>query len=451
MPEHVVKRGLDIPIKGGATGTPVNLDLPSTIAYSPTEFRGVTPRLAVREGETVKAGQSLFFDKTHPEMVFRSPVAGKVTEVRRGKRRVITDIVVELDGEGAEVLPTHTLQALKGISRDDALKALLGSGFWGALRTRPLDRVPSPDVVPQSIVIAASDSGPLMPSAAELLADDDADAMQAAVYVLKALTDGKVFVTEHGAGGHKAVQGLEGAEHHVFKGPHPSGDPSVHVNLLDPPRGANKVWYLRAWDAALLGRFLLEGRFVAERTYAVVGAGCVQPRLVKTVLGAPLAHIAGEVADGPMRWIRGSVLTGEAVESDRWATFGSRALHLLPDVVPQSLFGWAMPSLGNWSFHRAFLTGFTGGGGAYDLRPGLFGGERAMVPIGVYGSVVATPDILPEFLFKSIVAGDLAESMALGLLDITQEEAALCSFICPSKIEFVNLLKDGLALYESEA
>ena len=73
------------------------------------------------------------------------------------------------------------------------------------------------------------------------------------------------------------------------------------------------------------------------------------------------------------------------------------------------------------------------------------------MPVGYYADVVATPDIVPDFLFKSIIAGDLEESIQLGLLDITMEEAALCTFICPSKVEFDVILRDGLALYEKEA
>jgi Na+-transporting NADH:ubiquinone oxidoreductase subunit A len=74
-----------------------------------------------------------------------------------------------------------------------------------------------------------------------------------------------------------------------------------------------------------------------------------------------------------------------------------------------------------------------------------------MVPVGFYGKVVATPDILVDFLFKAIISGDLEESIKLGLLDLSQEEAALCTFICPSKIEFDVILREGLDLYEAEA
>ena len=49
------------------------------------------------------------------------------------------------------------------------------------------------------------------------------------------------------------------------------------------------------------------------------------------------------------------------------------------------------------------------------------------------------------------MANDLEEAIQLGLLDMTREEAALCTYICPSKIEFGELLDKGLAQYEKEA
>lgn len=450
MAEHVVKQGLDIPISGRASGEPVSLELPATVAFDPTELRGITPRMSVRAGDAVKQGQPLFFHKANPDLVFRSPVAGTLKEVRRGARRVITDVVVEVGGDEAETFPTHTLDQLSSISRGDATKALVGSGLWTALRTRPLDNVADPAVTPQSILVAATETGPLQPGPDVLLADGDKDALQAAIHALKALTDGKVFFTHTSGKLPGCANGLSGCETHGFSGPHPSGDPAVQVNLLDPPRGSGVVWTISAWDAVLMGRFLLEGKYPGERVYAAIGAGVQQPRFVKTVHGAPMAHITGPVKNGAMRWIRGSVLTGDAVDAGRWAPAHKRAVHVLPDEVPRSILGWALPSLGRFSFHRAFLSGFSKPSREYDLRPGLFGGERAMVPVGYYGKVVATPDVLPEFLFKAIIAGDLEESMDLGLLDMTLEEAALCTFICPSKMEFDVLLRQGLELYEKE-
>ncbi len=452
MSDHVITKGLDIPIKGRASGPPVDLEAPDTVAYSPTEFRGVTAKPAVREGESVLRGTPLFFHKRRPEMVFRSPVAGTVKEIRRGRRRVITDVVVERTGDQADQGPALNLMQIRKLDRAEAVQTALASGMWPAMLTRPLDKVPDPEEEPQSIFVVATETGPLQPGAAELLGEDEAEALQAGVELLRRIAP-KVHLTLPSGVRHPALDGVENAERHTFTGPHPAGDGGVQVNLIDPPRGGSQVWTIRAWDAALMGRAVLEGTFPAERVYAAVGAGVAEPRFVRTVLGAPLSAIAGPVHEGPMRWIRGSVLSGEAVEPDRWASFRHRALHVLPDEVPQTILGWAMPMLSTWSAHRAFLSGITNPrvGTGIDMRPGLFGGHRAIVPIGAYDRVVVTPDVMPEFLFKSIVAGDLEESIQLGMLDLTYEEAALCTYICPSKIEFDVLLREGLEMYEREA
>ncbi len=452
MSEHVVNRGLDIPIQGAATGVVVPLELPDTAAYTPTELKGITPRLAVREGDEIKAGQVLFFHKPNPALVFRSPVAGRLKEVRRGQRRVITDIVVERDGVETEALPSFSADALRALSRDEAVAALLQTGLWALLKTRPLDNVPHPDTEPQAILINAMETGPLQPGPEVLLDPGDGPALQAAVHALAALTSGPVHLVTATGFKHPALDGLDRVHRHGFSGPHPAGDPAVQVNFVEPPRGSRQVFTIRAWDAVLIGRALLEGRYPADRIYAVVGAGAQTRRFVKTVLGAPLRHIVGETTAGDQRWIRGSVLTGEAISPDRYASFNTRAVHVLPDTVEARVLGWALPALGMWSFYKAFLSGFTGApAGGVDMRPALHGGERAMVPLGTYNEVVATPDILPDFLFKAIIAGDLEESIQLGMLDISLEEAALCTYICPSKIEFDVLLKQGLDLYESEA
>jgi Na+-transporting NADH:ubiquinone oxidoreductase subunit A len=363
---------------------------------------------------------------------------------------VITDYVVERHGDAVEALRSVDAQAIRDLSRADALELATSSGWWPTIRSRPLSSMADPTVKPQAILIAASETGPLQPSGAQLVGADDGDALQAAVDLLHAATGAPVHVTRLKAESVPAVERLERASLHTFTGPHPAGDPSLQINLICPPMGSGVVWFLRAWDAVSLGRTVLNGRFEASRVIAAVGAGAKAPRLVRTLVGAPLRHIVGEsIADA--RWIRGSVLTGEKVDADRWSGLYARAVHVLPEEIPRDLFGWAMPQLGKWSFHRAFLRGLLGTTSPVDLRPGIYGGHRAIVPVGAYGRVVATPEILPEFLFKSIVAGDLEESIQLGLLDLTEEEAALCSFVCPSKIDFDLLLREGLDLYVREA
>jgi Na+-transporting NADH:ubiquinone oxidoreductase subunit A len=451
MANHRIRKGLDLPIAGAASGAVVQLDRPETVAYDPRELRGFTARLAAREGEQVKQGQPLLYHKFRPEVVLVSPVSGTVREVRRGPRRVIHEVVVAT-GEGEAVRhKVWSPGSLASISRQDARDQILKGGGWPFLRTRPLDQVADPTTVPQSILICGTETGPLQPGADVLMTVADKEALQAAVYVLKALTDGAVYLTTTEGSAHPAMAGLQGVEAHTFSGPHPSGDPGVQINLIDPPRGTNRVWWLRAWDAVTIGRLFLEGTFSADRVYAAVGAGLSRPRNVRTLIGAPLAHITGETPKAPVRWLRGSVLTGLTTSADAWAGFYSRAVHVLPEEVHGAPFGWARPMLGTWSFYRAYLAGFTGASKPVDMRPGLWGGHRAIVPTGHYRDVVVTPDIEPSWLFKAILSGDLEQSIKLGMLDITEEEAALCSYICPSKTDFDVILRGGLETYAKEA
>jgi Na+-transporting NADH:ubiquinone oxidoreductase subunit A len=123
----------------------------------------------------------------------------------------------------------------------------------------------------------------------------------------------------------------------------------------------------------------------------------------------------------------------------------------LPAAVPRQLFGWMRPRLGTWSAHRAFLSGFLPSSRPKDMRPGVYGGFRGQVPVGAYTRVVASPDMYPTFLMRALAAEDLVESIQLGMLELSEEEAALCTYICPSKVELDVLLQQGLDRYRQEA
>ena len=94
-----LKRGLDIQLKGRAEQILEQMDRPDTFAIKPTDFHGLTPKLAVKEGDKVKAGSALFFDKYQPDVKYVSPVSGEVVAINRGERRKILEVVVKADGE----------------------------------------------------------------------------------------------------------------------------------------------------------------------------------------------------------------------------------------------------------------------------------------------------------------------------------------------------------------
>ena len=59
-------------------------------------------------------------------------------------------------------------------------------------------------------------------------------------------------------------------------------------------------------------------------------------------------------------------------------------------------------------------------------------------------------DILPTFLLRSLAANDIEEAENLGCLELDEEDLALCSYVCPSKIDHGKNLRDMLTLIEKE-
>jgi Na+-transporting NADH:ubiquinone oxidoreductase subunit A len=300
MAEHVIRRGLDIPIAGAASGEPVAIDLPERVVIDPREFRGVVPRLIARAGDIIAQGAPLFHAKNDANLVYRSPIAGSVVEIQRGQRRVITGIVIAPSpDEGAvTALATATAEQVGAMSRAELTETLCATGLWWSLRQRPLDQIAVPGEVPQAILVCGTETGPLQPGPDTLLSKDPAW-FRLGLAVLTGLTDGAVHVTTPSGSAHPAFQGLTGVQVHGFRGPHPSGDPVVQVNHVCPPRGSARVWYIHAWEVERIGRAFATGRYPGDKICAAVGAGVTAPRFVKTVVGAPLATIVGAVTPAP--------------------------------------------------------------------------------------------------------------------------------------------------------
>ena len=98
-----LRKGLNIKLKGKAETVLETLPVPATVALKPTDFQGLTPKLSLKVGDEVKAGAPLFYDKYYPEIVFTAPLGGKVSQINRGERRRILEIVIEVHAGGVNV------------------------------------------------------------------------------------------------------------------------------------------------------------------------------------------------------------------------------------------------------------------------------------------------------------------------------------------------------------
>lgn len=443
-----IRKGLNLPISGVpeqhvTTGASIR-----HVAIVGDDYHGMRPSMRVQEGERVVKGQALFEDKKNPGVLFTAPASGTVVAINRGERRVLQSVVIRIDGDEQRAFDRFDAADLAALSRDAVETQLLESGLWTAFRTRPFSKSPVPGTAPAAIFVTAIDTNPLSADPQPVILAQR-KAFDAGLTVLTRLTSGKVHVCQASGGklgGHSHGQ----VTFNAFAGPHPAGLAGTHIHFLEPVSLTKQVWHLNYQDVIAIGKLFTTGELCAERIIALGGPQAVNPRLVRTLLGADINELlAGEAKAGENRLISGSVLSGRhAVGAQAYLGRFHLQVSILQEGREKELFGWVLPGADKFSVTRTTLGHF--------LRHKLFnfststhGGERAMVPIGSYERVMPL-DILPTLLLRDLLAGDSDSAQALGCLELDEEDLALCTYVCPGKYEYGPVLREVLTRIEQE-
>ncbi|MGS2874379.1 Na(+)-translocating NADH-quinone reductase subunit A [Enterobacter huaxiensis] len=443
-----IRKGLDLPISGVpeqhvATGASIR-----HVAILGDDYLGMRPSMRVQEGDRVVKGQALFEDKKNPGVLFTAPASGTVVAINRGERRILQSVVICIDGDEQREFARYEPEDLTTLSRDAVQAQLLESGLWTAFRTRPFSKSPVPGTEPAAIFVTAIDTNPLCVDPEPVILAQR-KAFDAGLTVLTRLTSGKVHVCQASGGklgGHSHGQ----VTFNEFAGPHPAGLVGTHIHFLEPVSLTKQVWHLNYQDVIAIGKLFTTGELCAERVIALGGPQAVNPRLVRTLMGADINELlAGETKAGENRLISGSVLSGRhAVGAQAYLGRFHLQVSIVQEGREKELFGWVLPGADKFSVTRTTLGHF--------LRHKLFsfststhGGERAMVPIGNYERVMPL-DILPTVLLRDLLAGDTDGAQALGCLELDEEDLALCTYVCPGKYEYGPVLREVLTRIEQE-
>ena len=441
-----LRKGLDINLKGKASAEIMSVKEPGFYALCPDDFTGVTPKVVVKEQEYVLAGGPLFIDKNHPEVKFVSPVSGVVTSVERGARRKVLSITVEAAPEqdfeefGKQNVSTMNGEAVK--------EALLGSGMFAFIKQRPYDVVADPSVAPRAIFVSAFDTNPLAPDFEMALKGEELNFQTG----LDALT--KMAKTYLSISVNQKSPALTQAKNVVvtaFDGPHPAGNVGVQINHIAPVNKGETVWTIDAQAVIFIGRLFNTGRVDLTRMVAITGSEVKKAAYCKLKVGALLTDVlAGNVNNGKeLRYISGNVLTGKQISANGFLG----AFHSQVTVIPEGsdvheMFGWIMPRFNEFSTSRSYFSWLMGKK-EYTLDARVKGGERHMIMSNEYDRVLPM-DIMPEYLIKAIIAGDIDRMEQLGIYEVAPEDFALCEFVCSSKMELQRIVRDGLDMLRRE-
>ena len=437
-----LKKGLDLPIAGVALREVTGHVAPGLVAVKPTDFRGMVPRLLVKEGDSVKAGTPLFADKKNAEMVFCSPVSGTVDAVVRGEKRKLLEVRVKADGKNEYVSKAASLDK-KGMT-----DVLLRCGMWPLLKQRPFGTVADPGAEPKAIFISGFSTAPLAPDYEYALKDDLA-AIQAGVDALGRLTKGGVHLSlpaDNFAG--SELHKLTGVIFHQVAGPHPAGNVGVQISHISPINKGEVVWTVDLPLVAVIGRLFLKGVFDTRRVITVAGPAAVNPSYVEVPMGVCASELSRYIGEGDVRIVSGDVLSGEAIARDGFLGFYDFQVSVLKEGNYYEMFGWANPIRSKkFSVSRAYPAFLRHK--LYDMDTNENGGERPFLMNDVYGKVLPM-DIYPLYLFKACLAGDLDKMEQLGIYEVIEEDVALCEYVCPSKIGIQGIVRSGIELMMKE-
>jgi len=454
-----ISKGLNIPISGKPEGTVKPLILaglssqrtPSQLALDLKPFAGIKFRLLVKPGDYVKIGQPLAEDKDSPGRMFVAPAAGTVSEIRRGSKRVLEDIVINVaqNEDFQEFAPLDPINA----TREELTQRLMERGGFTHIRSRPFNLLADPHKPPRSIFVKAIESAPFTPPSEMQVAGLEKE-FAAGLKILTKLCDGPVHLVYRKGSTCKAFTEAIEVQKHTADGPHPVANTSLHIQKIDPIRSAEDIiWTLCALDVVAIGQLVLNGRILNERIISIAGPGVLPDRTgyFKIRNGSPIATlISGRISRGNLRLISGDPLMGTKVTANDFLCFNDTVFTVIPENTTREFLHFMGLGFHKYSFSKAYLSGHLNNKKReYAFTTNQHGEHRAFIDSSLYDKVMPL-DVPTMLLVKAIMAEDFELAETLGILEVDSEDFALPTFVCPSKIEMTEIVKTGLKQYAKE-
>lgn len=434
-----LRKGLDINLKGKAMRETAEVKCPGEYALVPDDFCGVKPKVVVKEGDAVMAGDALFVDKLHPEVKFVSPVSGTVSQVERGERRKLLSIRVQADGKQ---------DARQFDTKADVKTLMLESGMFAFLRQRPYDVVACPDDTPKAIFVSAFNSMPLSQDFEYVLKGQEQE-FQAGLSALAKLA--KVCLGVSAKQTAKALTEAKDCEVYVFDGPAPAGNVGVQINHVSPINKGEVVWTMGAEEVIFLGRLMMTGKVDLTRTIALAGSEVKAPKYYRVKVGQKLSTLLSDTVNAEgARIISGNVMTGMKTTADGFLGAHATEVNVIPEGDhADEMLGWIMPRFNTFSTHRSYFSWLFGRKKEYVIDARIKGGERHMIMSGEYDKVFPM-NIYAGYLVKAIIAGDIDRQEALGIYEVAPEDFAIAEFVDSSKLELQRIVRQGLDILRKE-
>ena len=444
-----LKKGLNINLSGEADKIYASIkpsDKSLRYVVKPTDFHSLKPKLSVKVGDKVKAGSVIFFDKSDERIKFCSPVSGEVIEISRGEKRKILEVVLMADSDiSYEKFQTAGADEM---SREQIIDLMLKGGVWPFVRQRPYDIIANPSDLPKAIFISTFNSTPLSIDNDFALYGMDDLFQKGLDYIVK-LTDGITHLNIDGNINSPLFMNAQNVQINKFFGPHPAGNVGIQIHHLDPINRGDVVWYLEPQDVITIARLFNEGKYDVSRIIALSGPQVIKPRYYRVISGSCVADLlSNNLKQGENRVISGNIFTGKKINKEGNIGFYDTSITVIEEGNKQEFLGWILPGNHKFSASRTFFS-WLNPNKKYIIDSNMHGEERAYVVTGQYEKVFPM-DIYPLQLIKAVMIEDIELMESLGIYEVAPEDFALCEFVCTSKMEVQQIIREGLDLVRKE-
>jgi len=441
-----IKKGLDIKLKGEAEKVTENNISNNVFTLKPEDFHNIVPKLLVKVGAKLKAGDAVFYSKSNNTIKFPSPVSGELAAIIRGEKRKI--LAIEIKANKEQQFVDFGVKDPKAMKANEIKSHLLTAGCWPFIKQRPYDVIANPEDTPKAIFVSGYASAPLTANYDYVLAGKENE-LQAAITALSKLTSGEVHICI-AKNANSPLAGLNNSTLHKVTGPHPSGNVGTQIAKINPINKGEVVWTITPHDLVIIGELLLTGKFNAERIIALAGSSVKNPKYYITKIGAAISSIVNEkLNSGDNRIISGNVLTGSTQNMQGSLGYYDNLVTVIPEGNDYEFFGWIMPVFNKISTSRALTFSWMFPKKKFYLNTNTNGEHRAFVVTGNYEEVFPL-DIYPMQILKACMYKDIDEMEQLGMYEVAPEDFALTEFVCVSKQPHQQIIRKGLDLMLKE-
>ncbi|WP_157952396.1 hypothetical protein [Candidatus Similichlamydia epinepheli] len=425
-------RGIDVPPLSPVQEM-IKAPLPTSVSLSISSFfpAGFLPM--VEEGDTVLIGMPILRHISLKELRIVSPVSGHVHKIftPNGCRPERIELFLSEKQESFDFDPFP--EELNPIS---IVQNMANRGLLACVRSLPYDVMPDPSRLPRSIFVRALESSPGVIPTSCWISSYWSD-FTFGLRLLSRICPNNLHVV-HGENDIFSTQDkLEGVHYHSLSGPHPIGNGAVQVHLIDPVRSPEDViWVISVRDVVSLAKHGLEGRYWPDTFFSISSSETnFESILVKGIIGTSVKVLLESLKDRynrvDDRLISGDIFSGEEISRNQFIRLQDSSLILLGDANKFPPF-----KISGSYFNRFQFSYCTNGFPKNNIFP---------LDHSLYERVLPM-DIPVAHLLRACWSGDWKEAIRCGLLELSTEEAALFSSVCPAHFDFISLFRTALRI-----